>query len=92
MEWPPLVHLVDAVLALTVCEGLALALWHRRTGRGIAPADYALNLLSGLCLMLALRLALGSAAWAWILAALSAAGLAHAADLWCRWRGAVRPS
>lgn len=90
-DLPSPVHLVDAVLALTVVEGFFLAIWHRRTGRGVAPADYALNLLSGLCLMAALRLGLAGAALPWLLLALSAAGLAHAADLWRRWNG-VSPS
>jgi hypothetical protein len=84
--------LVDAVLLITVLEGLALAAWHRATGAGVAPRDYALNLLSGLCLMVTLRGALAGAAPPWIMAGLAAAGAAHAADLWLRWRVAVRPS
>lgn len=87
--------LVDFVIALTVLEGVALALYYRATGRGVAPRDYALNLVSGLCLMLALRAVLAAAAWHWTAAALAAAGLAHGADLWRRWRrqtGVIRPS
>lgn len=87
--------LVDLVIALTVVEGLALALYYRATGHGIAPRDYALNLLSGLCLMLALRSVMSDAGWPWATAALAAAGLAHGADLVLRWqrqRRVVRPS
>lgn len=86
---------VDLVIALTVVEGLALALYHRATGRGIAPRDYALNLVSGLCLMLALRSVLAGAGWHWTAAALAAAGLAHGADIvnrWQRQRSLIRPS
>ncbi len=87
--------LVDLVIALTVVEGIALALYHRASGRGVAPRDYALNLVSGLCLMLALRSVMAGAAWHWCAAALAAAGLAHGADIWRRWRRqprAIRPS
>jgi hypothetical protein len=87
--------LVDLVIALTVVEGIALALYHRATGRGVAPRDYALNLASGLCLMLALRSVLAGAQWHWTAAALAAAGLAHGADIarrWQRQRGLIRPS
>ena len=87
--------LVDLIIALTVVEGLALALYHRLTGRGVAPQDYALNLASGLCLMLALRSVMADAHWPWAAAALAAAGLAHGADIVSRWRRqrrVVRPS
>ena len=60
--------LVDVVLALSAFEGLLMALYHRVTLRGIAPGDYALNLLSGLCLMLALRTQLAGAQWPWLAA------------------------
>ena len=72
---------VDAVIAFTLAEAIALAVWHRATGRGLAAADWAPNLAAGLCLMLALRAALAGAAWPWIVAALAGSGLAHAADL-----------
>ena len=49
------VPLLDAVIVFTVLEGLGLWLHHRITGEGLAPGDYALNMLSGLCLMLAVR-------------------------------------
>ena len=79
-------HWVDLVMALSIVEGLALAAWFRVTRRGVAPAQFAVNLVSGLCLMLALRGALVGAAWPWLALCLLAAGLAHAADLWRRWR------
>lgn len=81
-----LVRLTEIVIALTLLEGMALAAYYRMTGRGLAARDYALNLVSGLCLMLALRAALAGAGATWVLAWLSAAGLAHGADIWRRWK------
>ena len=77
-------RLIDWVIAFTALEGLALAAYHRRTGRGMAFGDYAANLAAGLCLMLALRAALAGASWPWIALCLLAAGIAHGADLWRR--------
>ncbi len=79
-------RIVDAILALTVLEAAGLILLHRATGRGVPPSEFLLNLLSGLCLMLTLRLALGGAAWPWLGACLLASLLAHLADLRRRWR------
>jgi len=81
-----LVTLIEAIIVLTVLEGVALALYHRATGRGVAPVEYAANLASGVALMLALRAALGGAGWGWVAAALAASGLLHAADIARRWR------
>jgi hypothetical protein len=78
-------RLIDVVIAFTVLEGLALAVYHRLSGRGLAARDYAANLLAGLCLMLAVRGAVRGAQWQWVGLYLSAAGLIHAADLWWRW-------
>lgn len=79
-------RLADMVIALAVLEGLALVVFYRATGRGIAPGDYLFNLVSGLCLMLALRSLLAGNGWPWQAGWLLAAGLAHWADLWRRWR------
>ncbi len=77
---------VDVIIALTVAEGVALWLWRRRRGSGPAPAEWLPNLLSGLCLMLALRGALAGWAGLWILACLAASGAIHGTDLVRRWR------
>jgi len=74
-------RIVDLVLALVVLEALALWIHHRRTGRGIAPADFLPNLAAGACLLLALRAALAGSGWIWIAAWLAAALAAHLADL-----------
>jgi hypothetical protein len=77
--------LVDLAIAITLAEGLGLALYHRFTGRGLPPEAYALNLLSGLCLMLALRCALQGELWIWGAGCLAASGLAHLIYLRQRW-------
>jgi hypothetical protein len=88
-------RLIDLVLTLTLVEAAVILIWHRRTGRGLPPSEYALNLLSGLCLMLGIRTALTGADWPWTALCLMAAGIAHASDLYSRWlrRGLpIRPS
>ena len=80
-------RLIDLVIAITVLEGVALALYHWRTGRGMSPRDFVPNLIAGLALMLALRAGQAAAPWFWVALALMTAGLAHAADLRRRWRG-----
>ena len=77
--------LVDGVILLTVAELLALWVFHKRTGRGLAPADYLLNGLAGLSLMVALRGAL-TPVWGLVALGLVLAGAAHYADLVLRAR------
>lgn len=79
--------LVDLVIGFAVLEGAALTVFHRLTGRGVAPREFAANLLSGLCLMGALRNVLVGGPPSYTLLGLLAAGLAHGSDLWRRWRG-----
>jgi hypothetical protein len=79
-------HAIDLILLLVLAEGLALFAYRWKTGRGIAGADLIANLLAGACLMLALRAALAGAGWIWIALCMSAALLAHLADLWRRWQ------
>lgn len=83
---PWLVHLIDAVMLLTVAEFLVLRSLYQRTARGVAPHDMGLNLFSGLCLMLALRAALSDWGLLPILAFLLAAGVLHGLDIRRRWR------
>jgi hypothetical protein len=77
--------LVDVAIAITLVEWLGLALYHRLTRRGLEPHAYAWNLMSGLCLMLALRLNLQGEAWYWGAGCLAASGLAHLTYLRQRW-------
>jgi hypothetical protein len=71
-------RIIDAILLLTVLEA-GFLLWRRR-------ADLVLTLLSGLGVMVALRLALAGADWRWLALALLASLAAHVADLKRRWR------
>lgn len=79
-------RIVDIVLGFVVLEIALLTVYRRVSGRGIAARDLLFNLLAGVCLLLALRSALAGAAWIWIAVWLSAALLAHVADLARRWR------
>jgi hypothetical protein len=78
---------VDAVIAITLLEA-AWLVWRRR--RGPWSISVACTLASGLCLMLALRAALSGVSPTWIIVAVSAAGLAHGADLAIRTRASPR--
>lgn len=77
---------VDLILVFMILEGIVLAVYRRRTGRGIALVDLAAMLLAGAFLLLALRAALTGASWSGIAGWLSAALVAHLADLARRWR------
>ena len=79
-------RLIELIIAITVFEGLALTVYHRLTGKGVAFWEFAANLLSGLCLMLALRNALLGQSPGVTALFLSASGLIHARDLWRRWK------
>lgn len=73
-------------MAFTAAEMALLWAWHRCTGKGLQPADYALSLLSGLLLMGTLRGVLTPGAGGWALAGLAASGVCHALDLRLRWQ------
>ncbi len=75
-------HLIDAILALTVLEGVILTRW-----RKVSPRVAWGMLLPGVFLLLALRAALADAAWPWVPAALTGALVAHCSELWARFRG-----
>ena len=79
-------RVVDVAIAITLLEGLALAVYHRATGRGVAPRNFAINMVSGLCLMMALRTALTGSSWMMVALFLSASGAVHAVDIWRRWQ------
>ena len=85
LQWYASGALVDIIIGFTVLELLALWLYHRFTGRGLVPADYLLNGLAGLSLMVALHGAL-TQQWPWVALGLVASGAAHFSDLWWRAR------
>jgi hypothetical protein len=78
--------LVDLVIAFTLIEAAVLLLYRHATGKGVAPREFALNMVSGLCLMLALRAFASDAAAPWTALCLLGAGVAHGTDMWLRWR------
>jgi hypothetical protein len=82
----PTGRVVDLILVLMVVEALALAVYRRRSGRGVPTVDLVVNLLAGGALLLALRAALTAAGWQWIAMWLAVALAAHGADLARRWR------
>jgi hypothetical protein len=78
-------RLIDIVILITLLEGAFLLTLHRKTGRGVAPQDFVLNMASGLCLMLALKLVLSGAGWQVTALCLMAAGTLHGMDKYKRW-------
>ncbi|HET7797283.1 hypothetical protein [Nevskia sp.] len=79
-------RVVDLVLFVMLAEAVLLISLHQLKARGPAPVDLIVNLLSGFCLLLALRAALSGAGWHWIALALTGSLIGHLADLRRRWR------
>lgn len=77
---------VDFILVVMLLECIVLAIYRKRTGRGVAFVDMVAMLLAGAFLLLALRAALTGAPWSLIAAWLLAALVAHLVDLARRWR------
>ena len=86
------VRFIDAVIVFTVLECLGLLAWRLATRRGLAVPDFMANLLSGLCLMIALRCLAGGSDLRWAALSLLLAGLAHGLDLRRRWHAVRAPS
>ena len=80
-QWVVSGGLVDTIIVITLLEVAVLLVYHHQTKRGLKPRDYLLNVVSGLCLMLALRCALLGSTWYFVAVFLSGAGLAHTADI-----------
>lgn len=77
-------HVVDLILLVIAAEAAVLLGLRRRTGGGVP--GLAAFLLSGACLLLALRVALTDGWWGWTGFWLAAAGAAHVLDLRGRWK------
>ena len=84
--------LIDTIIVITLIEVTILLLYHHQTKRGLMPRDYLLNVFSGLCLMLTLRCALAGSVWYVMATFLTAAGLAHVADIILRLRQRAQTS
>ena len=70
----------DLILAVLAGELVVRAVLRIRNGRGVSIANSFWRIAPGACLVVALRLALTSAAWHWLALALAAAGLCHLVD------------
>ncbi len=79
-------RIVDVILVLLVLEVVLLMALRRRRGAQFMPADVLWTLLSGACLLLALRAVIVEAWWGWTALFLTLALLAHLGDLWRRLR------
>jgi hypothetical protein len=77
--------IIGWILAGMVLEGAGLTALHAWRGRGVAPKLFLANLASGMCLLLAMRLALGGAWWGFTAAALLGALIFHVIDLARNW-------
>jgi hypothetical protein len=87
---PLTVVIVNIAIVYTLLEAVFFMLVYFRSGRCLHPKDYLLNLISGLCLMLALRAALASA-WPLVPIFLMLSGAAHGYDILIRLRGKNPP-
>ena len=85
-QWVISGGLIDVIIVITLLEFAALLLYQQQTKRGLMPRDYLLSMLSGLCLMLALRCALKDNSWYFIASFLALAGIAHVTDIAMRLR------
>ena len=83
-------QVIDAVIVFTLVECLALVAYHRSTGRGVEVRDFFANMVSGLCLMFALRCLATDAGVATVALFLLAAGVAHGVDILMRWKRSAR--
>ena len=83
-------QVIDTVIVFTLVECVALVLYHRSTGRGLAVRDFFANMVSGLCLMFALRCLATDAGVATVALFLMAAGVAHGVDILMRWKRSAR--
>jgi hypothetical protein len=78
--------LVDLALVLVALEVAAVAVYRVATGRGPSLLPFIANIVSGLCLMVALRFALSSVGSGAIILAITGSLVAHLIDLAWRWR------
>jgi hypothetical protein len=83
---PETLNLINITIIVMVSEGVALTLWRRRTGRGLPVAAIWRMLLPGLCLMAVSWAVSVGEPWPFVPLALTAALIAHLADLRGRWR------
>jgi len=85
-EWISSGRVLDFIVLGMALEGAGLILLFRRSGRGVPPGALWPNLLSGMCLLAAMRAGLAGAWWGWVSLPLLGALAFHLADLRRVWR------
>jgi hypothetical protein len=76
--------IVLIIVVFVVIEAVALVLYHRKTGRGLATIPMLANLAAGGCLMLAIRAALLDQPWTSVGLLMALALIAHLVDFGAR--------
>ena len=79
-------RVVDLVLVVMALESIVLWIYHKRTGKGLSPAQITVMMLAGVFLLLAMRAALTGGDWTLIAMCLTASFAVHLTDLATRWR------
>lgn len=87
-DWIASGRVLDLIVAGMALEGAALTLLFRWRGQGVAPGALWPNLLSGMCLLGAMRAGLAGAWWGWVSLPLLGALAFHLVDLRRLWRRA----
>lgn len=83
-------RIIWVMLLFVVLEVIGLVVLWRRKGIGVAPLPLVVNVLAGLCLMMALRASLVDSGTQTIAFWLVASLCAHVADIAVRWRGTAK--
>jgi hypothetical protein len=78
-------RIIDIIVGLMALEAAGLLLLRRLSGRGPSAVEILVSLAAGLCLLLALRVALTDGRWELVAAALAASLVVHLSDLRLRW-------
>jgi len=76
----------DLILIGMALEAFGLVAFYRIRGHGVRPARLLPNVLSGMCLLLAMRVGAGGAWWGWVSLSLLGALAFHLVDLGRAWR------
>lgn len=79
-------RIIDIVFLTIAVEVAVLYYLRKKTGRGPTLAAVAPFLAAGIFLLIGMRIALVGGRWEWIAAALAFSGVAHAIDMWRRFR------
>ncbi len=83
-------RIVDLMLVVISVEVIAVLLYRRLRGGGIAALPLLMNVGAGGSLMVALKFALSGAPWTWLAGSLIASLVFHVTDQALRWQRATR--